>query len=196
MSTATIPAPQRMTTADMLAQLDNGVDSWLIRGQLRERPMTIRNRWHSRVEARLSYLLWKWLETRASVGGMIYSGEAGCILRHDPDTTVGIDVVYFAGAVNVYEKEGTTLLDGVPTLAAEILSPSDVLEDIDEKVAEYLAAGVALVWVIHPRQETVTVHKPGVPPQLFNVTQELVGEPELPGLRIPVSSLFTHRLPG
>jgi Uma2 family endonuclease len=184
-----------MTTADLLALPENGVNYWLIRGQLRETPMTKRNRWHSRVEARLSYLLWKWLETRASLVGMIYSGEAGCILRHDPDTTVGIDVIYFAGAVNVFEKEGTTLLDGVPTHAAEILSPSDVLEDIDEKVAEYLAAGVPLVSVIHPRQETVTVHRSGVPPQLFNVTQELDGEPELPGFRIPVSSLFLHRLP-
>lgn len=195
MSTATLPAPARMTTADLLALPENGVDSWLIRGQLRETPMTKHSRWHSRVEARLSYLLWKWLETRGSLGGMIYSGEAGCILRHDPDTTVGIDVAYFAGAVTVFEKEGTTLLDGVPTLAAEILSPSDVLEDIDEKVAEYLAAGVPLVWVIHPRQETVVVHRPGVPPQLFNVTQELDAEPELPGFRIPVSSLFIHHLP-
>jgi len=186
---------RRMTTAELLALPENGMDCWLIRGQLRETPMTKRNRWHSRVEARLSYLLWRWLEARREQGGMIYSGEAGCILRHDPDTTVGIDVVYFAGEVTVFEKEGTTWLDGVPTLAAEILSPSDTLEAIDEKVAEYLAAGVPLVWVIHPRQETVTVHRPGVPPQLFNVTQELSAEPELSGFRVPVSSLFTHRTP-
>ncbi len=50
-----------MTTEQLLALPDDGVERWLIRGQLREKPamvghsgekiVTIRNRWHSRIMA-------------------------------------------------------------------------------------------------------------------------------------------------
>jgi len=46
-----------------------------------------------RVEARLSYLLWRWLETAASRQQDLFQARP-VHLRHDPDTTVGIDVVY------------------------------------------------------------------------------------------------------
>ena len=38
----------------------------------------------------------------------------------------------------------TTMIDGVPSLAVEVLSPSDTQEDIEEKVDEYLDASVPL----------------------------------------------------
>jgi len=46
-----------MTTEELLALPEDGVDRYLIRGLLREKPMTKRNRWHTRVEARIVYLL-------------------------------------------------------------------------------------------------------------------------------------------
>ena len=58
-------------------------------------------------------------------------------------------------------------------------------EQIDEKVDDYLRAGVALVWVIDPHDRTVTIYRKGVEPELVNINQELSGEPELPGFRIP-----------
>ena len=38
-----------------------------------------------------------------------------------------------------------------PDLAVEVLSPSDIQYDVDRKVAEYLEAGVQLVWGDQPR---------------------------------------------
>jgi Uma2 family endonuclease len=78
----------------------------------------------------------------------------------------------------------------VPTLAVEILSPNDTVEEIDEKLALCRRAGVALVWVIDPYVQTVTVHTTDNRPTLFNIDQELSAEPHLPGLRIAVSRLF------
>jgi hypothetical protein len=40
-----------MTTEELLALPPGGVERWLIRGKLRQKPMTIRNRWHSRIMA-------------------------------------------------------------------------------------------------------------------------------------------------
>ena len=88
------------------------------------------------------------------------------------------------------KRRETTLIDGVPTLAVEILSPSDTIEEIHEKITVYQAAGVALVWVLHPYDRTVTVYRPDAEPDLLNVREELSGEPHLPGFRVPVARLF------
>lgn len=183
-------ASSGMTTAELLALPDNGTERWLIRGQLRERPMTKRNRWHSRIMTRVAKFLDNWLDQQPEPRGSVLCGEAGCILRHDPDTTVGIDVVYISPEVAARETADTTLIDGVPVLVVEILSPNDTQENINEKIDVYLGAGVALVWVIDSHDQTVTIYRPGIPPEMVNVNQILSGEPHLPGFRVPVADLF------
>lgn len=194
---ATVAKP--MTTEELLALPDDGVERWLIDGELRERPaegeardrgMTLRNRFHSIVMTMVCTELELWRRQRPEPRGRVLTGEAGVRLCHDPDTTVGIDVVYVPPEVMVKQTEKTTLIDGVPTLAVEILSPNDTVEEVHEKLAKYRQAGLPVVWVIDPYDQTVTVHRAGGKPVLFNVDQELSGEPELPGFRVPVARLF------
>jgi Uma2 family endonuclease len=75
-------------------------------------------------------------------------------------------------------------------LVVEILSPSDTVEEIAEKVDSYRNAGVPHVWVVDPYFKTVTVHRPEAEPMMFNVTQEISAEPQLPGFRTLVARLF------
>ncbi len=103
---------------------------------------------------------------------------------------VGIDVVYISAELAASEPEETTLIDGVPVLVVEILSPSDTQEQVDEKIDDYLRAGVALVWVIDPHDRTVLIYRPNQEPEFVNVRQELSGEPQLPGFRVPAAQLF------
>ena len=179
-----------MTTEELLALPQDGVERWLIRGQVRDRPMTVRNRWHSRITTRVAKFLDNWLDQQPEPHGSVLSGEAGCRLRRNPDTTVGIDVVYVSAAVAAQEPDDTTLIDGVPVLVVEILSPNDTQEQVHEKVDGYLEAGVALVWVIDPHDRTVRIYRPAEEPVLVNVREELSGEPHLPGFRVPAAEIF------
>jgi len=181
-----------MTTEEMLALPDDGKERWLIRGELREKPMTVRNRWHSRVLTRIAQLLGNWLDGQPEPRGEILGGEAGVRLRRTPDSTVGVDLIYVSAELAAEEPEETTLIDGVPILAVEILSPSDTVEEIEEKVDEYLSAGVALVWLVNPHRRTVQVCRPNAGPKLFNEEEELSGEPHLPGFRVAVKQLFAR----
>jgi Uma2 family endonuclease len=187
---STTPVATVMTTEKLLALPDNGVERWLIRGELREKPRTVRNRLHSRIMARVTTVLTNWLDGQTQPPGAVLCGEAGCRLRRDPDTTVGTDVAYVSAEVMGRQTDETTLIDGVPVLVVEILSPNDTEEQTNEKVDDYLAAGVPLVWVIDPHDRTVLVYQPGTEPTLFNARQELSGEPQLPGFRVGVSHLF------
>jgi Uma2 family endonuclease len=197
-----LTSPPLLTTDDLLAMPDDGTERWLINGQLRERPpspvngqmrerdMTVRNRFHSHLMARVTKFLDNWRDDQPHPRGQALCGEVGVRLRRDPDTTVGVDVVYVAADVLARQTNETTLVDGVPVLAVEILSPNDVLEEIHEKIDAYLQAGVALVWIIDPYDRTVRIYRPGEEPVLVNVRQELTAEPHLPGFRVPVVRLF------
>lgn len=186
---STLVSTRQMTTEEMLAFPEDGVDRELIRGQLRERPMTRRNRWHSSVEASIAHILRGWLDIQPEPRGLVVSGEAGFRLRRDPDSTVGIDVAYVSAEVAAIEPD-VMYFEGPPVLAVEILSPSDKQEEIDEKVELYLETGVAVVWVVNPRFKTVCVYRPGADPELFSQRHELAAEPHLPGFRVKLASLF------
>lgn len=186
-----------MTTEELLAMPDDGVRRWLIRGVLHEEApdaeggdVTIRNRFHSRVLIRTGYLLERWAEAQPEPRGQVVGGEAGFILRREPDTTAGLDVAYVSPDTVAVQTDETTLFDGPPVLAVEILSPSNTHRAIVAKVRDYFAAGVRVVWVVDPDDRTIKVSKSGQPPVLFNETQTLSGDPELPGFAAPVADFF------
>src|SRR5437763_15693424 len=116
MSVAAVPV---MTTEEMLALPEDGSERWLIRGRLRERPSTVRNRWHSRIMTRVAKFLDNWLDGQPEPRGSVLCGEAGVRLRRNPDTTVGVDVVYVSPELAAQQSDETTLIDGVPVLAVE-----------------------------------------------------------------------------
>lgn len=49
-----------------------------------------------------------------------------------------------------------TYLDTPPLIAVEILSPSQA--DLNEKIDIYLEAGVAVLWIVDPKNRTVLIH--------------------------------------
>src|SRR5262249_26601066 len=58
MATATHAKP--VTTKELLSMPENSMERWLIRGHVREIPMTKRNRFHSRAMVRISTELENW----------------------------------------------------------------------------------------------------------------------------------------
>lgn len=194
MTTTTLP-PKLMTTEDLLAIPDDGVRRDSIRGILHERPsefegvrMTVRNRFHSRIVMRIGQLLLNWLDEQPQPNGQVVGGEAGFLIRRDPNTTVGIDVAYVSHATVAIQTDDTTLFDGPPVLAVEVLSPSDTQEDIDNCVDEYLACGVAVVWVVHAK--TVMAYRPDGPTLAFDARETITAEPHLPRFSCPVADFF------
>jgi Uma2 family endonuclease len=78
----------------------------------------------------------------------------------------------------------------VPELAAEVVSPTDDMADVMEKVDEYFRVGVTLVWLILPQQERVYVYTSPIAVRVLSRTDELTGDPVLPGFRLPLAELF------
>jgi Uma2 family endonuclease len=185
---ATVLAP--MTTEELLAIPEDGVDRWPIEGKLRARPMTRSNRFHSRVMVRLARFVDFWLDDQPEPRVQIRASEAGIILHRKPDTTGGMDVAYVGAEVVALQTDDSTQIEVVPILVSEILSPCDTIEDVNEKIDVYLGSGVQQVWIIDPYFRTERVHRPHAEPELSNIPHELTAEPHLPGFRVAGSRLF------
>ncbi|MEO0409545.1 MAG: Uma2 family endonuclease [Cyanobacteria bacterium P01_A01_bin.135] len=80
--------------------------------------------------------------------------------------------------------------EGSPDLAVEILSPSNTVEEIHDKIVEYFENGTRLVWVIHPDERYVLVYHSPEPDRLMRSQDVLDGEVVVPGFSMPVAELF------
>jgi Uma2 family endonuclease len=182
-----------MTVEQFLELPDDGVERWLIRGELRENSENDMNRRrpdHARSCAHITTFLYNWVRSQPRPRGGVYSGDTIFKLNPASESVVGIDVAYVSADLEAETRKGAAFVDGAPVIAAEVLSPSEKIEDIAEKIREYIDAGVAQVWIADPNFQMVVVHRPGAEPVAYNRQQELSGEPDLPGFRVRVAELF------
>ncbi|MDE0637958.1 MAG: Uma2 family endonuclease [Candidatus Poribacteria bacterium] len=77
-----------------------------------------------------------------------------------------------------------------PDLAVEVISPSDTLHRVEEKVFAYLEAGTQLVWVIKPSSKTVSVYRSEVDITVLTRNDMLSGEEVVKGFSCQVVELF------
>ncbi len=77
-----------------------------------------------------------------------------------------------------------------PDFAAEIRSPSNSLAYLRRKMAEYIANGARLAWLIDPLNRRVTVYRPHREPEILADPEVLSGEDIMPGFAFPVGELI------
>jgi Uma2 family endonuclease len=78
----------------------------------------------------------------------------------------------------------------VPDLCIEIVSPNDIYTEVEAKVERYLADGVQIVWVVNPRQQSVTVHRADGGITRLTRSATLDGGALMPELAVEVGRLF------
>ena len=183
-------AERRMTVEEFLALPDDGVERMLIDGRLVEMGTTIRDRWHAGVVSRVTKFLANWLDDQPTPRGEVLAGGAGFCYLDGSETVVGIDIAYVSADVLAQQSDKSSIVQGIPVLAVEVLSPSDTLENIHLKMKKYRRSRVPLVWLIDTDDRTVTVYRLGEKPKLVDDTMDLSGEPELPGFTVAVARLF------
>jgi Uma2 family endonuclease len=179
--------PNRLYTADDLAQLDEDARYELVRGELRVmEPPPFPD--HGSVAMRLSVALANYVYAHSL--GEVFTAETGFILRRDPDTVRAPDIAFLRAERMPPGGFGRRYGDGAPDLAVEVRSPSDRVPQLWQKVDDYLATGARAVWVVDPEARTVAVHDPGRPVRLLAEADTLDGGAVLPGFACPVSSIF------
>ncbi len=116
--------------------------------------------------------------------------ETGIVTERGPDTVRGPDVSYWSAERLPLDQEPEGYPEMAPDLAVEVLSPSNRVAKIREKMAEYFQRGVRMVWIVDPEDRTVAVYRSLDEGRILHETATLVGEDVLPGFSCGVSELF------
>jgi Uma2 family endonuclease len=82
--------------------------------------------------------------------------------------------------------------DVVPNVATEVVSPTDSIDELEQKIAEYFRAGVQLVWVVHPTRSKIHVYESPTQITVLSRGEVLDGGAVVPGFKLPLAELFTE----
>jgi Uma2 family endonuclease len=124
-------------------------------------------------------------------GWVFPEGSTYCCFPNNPSQVRKPDTSFIAGhrmTREEYHEEGhgTT----VPDLVVEVVSPTDIAKDLEDKIEEWLDAGVKLLWEVYPNSRTIRAHRPDGTITLLRATDTLTAPDILPGFSCPVADLF------
>jgi Uma2 family endonuclease len=176
------------TPEELLAMPDEK-DYELVDGHLVERHVSTLSSW---VAGELQFQIRTYCQTHPI--GRVFPADLGYQCYPDaPGKVRRADVSFVLDARLPAEAWSEGYLKIAPDLAVEVISPNDLAWELDQKVAEYLGAGVRLVWVVHPEARAVRVHRAGGRASWLGADEELSGEEVLPGFRCPIGMIFPPR---
>lgn len=178
---------QTMISADELWKMPHdGMRRELLRGEVRT--MSPAGSEHGSIVVEVTIPLGN--HVKAHKLGRVFGAETGFKIGSNPDSVLAPDVAFVRQERIPSSGIPRAYWPGAPDLVVEVVSPGDTAEEVDDKVAEWISAGVKAVWVVKPKRRTVTVHNAGKPEVLLTIDDEIDGGEVVPGFRYPVADFF------
>lgn len=156
----------------------------IVDAELYQRP--IPNPAHSRIQIKVGSKLLAFAEEHNL--GMVYT-ECHFQLKKNLTRVPDIAFVSFERFPPDGEPTGSRWLIQ-PDLAIEIVSPSDVLNEVFEKIDEYFEARVKQVWLVAPEQKILTIYRSRKNATILTEEDEFISEDVLPGFKLRLSDIF------
>lgn len=139
--------PQIHSLEDFMANPPEGME-W-VDGELVEKTgMTLK---HSEIQGNI-YFYWRSYINSSQLGGKVYT-EVPC--RTNKQGRVP-DIAYLTPELVAQFSNAPTLPQSFP-LIAEVVSPTDLAEDLFLKAQEYLQSGSEEVWLVFPESRLILV---------------------------------------
>jgi Uma2 family endonuclease len=141
----------------------------------------------SRQNAEIVAQLASWNRARA---GVVFDSSGGFDL---PDgSTLSTDAAWITGErwsrLTVEQRQAFSPLS--PDFVVELVSRSDRVSAARNKVADFIANGSRLAWLIDPLRRVVEVHRPGRAPEILANPRFVDGEDVLPGFVLDLAPVF------
>ena len=171
--------PIKMTVEEFFESDLEGYE--YIKGELIPAPPTSVE--HGDISADLFWFLN--LHVRKNKLGRVYMPDTGFRIG---EQVLMPDVAFVSADKRPTDRSKAFLIP--PDLAVEVVSPTDVLYRVEEKVFAYLGAGTQLVWVLKPRSKTVTIYRSETDITLLTRNDTLTGENVIEGFSCQVAELF------
>ncbi|MDX1966851.1 MAG: Uma2 family endonuclease [Planctomycetaceae bacterium] len=179
---------ERRITVEEFEQMDFEFPVDLVRGRIEETPPPAPA--HGRVCGNIYFLLESWV--RSTGFGTVTCNDSAIVTDSALETVRGSDVAFIRWESLPDRVLPVKAFRVAPDLVVEVLSPSQQWSKVEEKLADYLGAGVKEVWVVTFEERSVWVCRADNGRRRLDETDELTSPELLPGFSCRVVDFFLH----
>jgi len=129
-----------------------------------------------------------WNESVTPERGLVFDSSTGFRLPNGAIRSP--DVSWIAKERSALLTTTQTFAPLAPDFVLELMSETDNLKDTQEKMAEYIAAGVRLGWLLNPYTKTVEIYRPRQDRQVLVNPVTLSGENILADFVLDLTKIF------
>jgi len=172
-----------LTAEDLYTVPRDGRKYELVKGELIVSPAGIE---HEGIAAELTGRIWAYLSSRHI--GRVFTSSVGYELPSGDLLSPDVSFVTSEKLTDAKLPKGFGRF--APDLAVEIISPSDVLTAVEQKVELYLHNGTRLVWVINPDLRHATIYRTDGTIAMVRADGRLDGETVLPGFTCVLADIL------
>ena len=175
-----------VTAEELLQNPDDGLRRELVRGEVRT--MAPAGNVHGRIAMNISTPLDR--HVRSNGLGVVFAAETGFRISENPDSVRAPDTAFVRQERVEIVGDTEGYWPGAPDLAVEVVSSDDRFAEVEEKVADWLAAGARMVLIANPQGRTVTVRHSEREALILSEEETIEGGDAVPGWILPVADVF------
>ncbi len=123
-------------------------------------------------------------------GGELFDSSGGFRLPNGAVRSPDLSWIAQERLDQMTKKDWQSFLPLCPDFVLELRSRTDRLPTLQKKMAEYLANGARLGWLIDPLEEQVYVYRPGEKVEHLKSPATLSGEPVLAGFTLDLARVW------
>ncbi|APB33509.1 Uncharacterized protein conserved in cyanobacteria [Gloeomargarita lithophora Alchichica-D10] len=131
-----------------------------------------------------------WLWNKQTKLGQVFDSSSGFRLPNGAIRSPDVAWICLERWQNLSPAERQGFAPLCPDFVLELLSPSDHLKTVQNKMQEYLDNGCQLGWLINSATRTTEIYRPQQNVVTISFDQTLSGEEILPGFALNLQTLF------
>ena len=122
--------------------------------------------------------------------GKVFDSSTGFKLSNDSVRSPDVSWMTISkwNSLTDKQKRGFAPID--PDFVLELMSPTDDLMTVQQKMEEYMTCDIKLGWLINPEQKQVEIYRIGQDKEILNNPSSLSGEDVMPNLIVDLSDIF------
>lgn len=143
------------------------------------------------MNAEITFQLQRWAKTNGT--GRAADSSAGYVLPNGAIRSPDASWVSNERLAGLTTEQQARFLPACPDFVVELRSPTDPIATLKNKMAEYLACGATLAWLIDPANRRVLVYRQGSAVEALDSPTSISGDPPLEGFRLTFQEIWPRR---
>ena len=142
------------------------------------------------MNAEITFQLQRWAKTNGTGRA---ASSAGYVLPNGAIRSPDASWVSNERLAGLTTEQQARFLPACPDFVVELRSPTDPIATLKNKMAEYMACGATLAWLIDPTNRRVLVYRQGSALEALDSPTSISGDPPLEGFRLTFQEIWPRR---